>query len=153
MSRLTMHPIRTDADYTAVMNRIARLAEDDPLPGSHAADELEVLSLLIRSYEETAFPIPEPTLDEALTFRAEQMGMTAKDLDALFGGSGRRSEVLTGRRALSKAMANRLRAIGVPDRVVLRVLLGEQRRSPPVKVAIARRGARPSSRARPRQRV
>jgi HTH-type transcriptional regulator / antitoxin HigA len=126
MSKLTMHPIRSNADHDAVMARITALATTNPLPGSSAGDELDVLSLLVRSYEDANFPIGPISLEAAITFRAEQMGLTGKELDALFGGSGRRSEVLGGKRALSKGMANRLRAIGVPDGLLLRLLIGDE---------------------------
>jgi HTH-type transcriptional regulator / antitoxin HigA len=123
MTKLTMHPVRTDADYRAIMARINVLAAINPTPGTADGDELEVLSLLVRSYEDVHFPIGVPTLEQAIDFRAEQMGLTPKDLDQIFGGSGRRSEVLAGKRALSKAMASRLHAIGVPDSLLLRLLI------------------------------
>lgn len=145
MSKLTMHPIRSVADHDAVMARINVLAAVNPSPGSSAGDELDVLSLLVRSYEDAHFPIGPINLEVAITFRAEQMGLTGKELDALFGGSGRRSEVLAGKRALSKAMASRLRAIGVPDGVLLRLLIdGGQPDSTPRRGTGPARGKRAS---------
>ncbi|MBA3700794.1 MAG: transcriptional regulator [Planctomycetes bacterium] len=150
MSKLTMHPIRGIRDHDAVMARIHALAAMDPKAGSPAGDELEVLSLLVRAYEEVHFPIAQVTLDDAIIFRAEQMGLSPKELDALFGGSGRRSEVLAGKRALSKGMATRLRAIGVPDGLLLRLLIGDDSRRPAThRRSIRTNGARSTGPLRP----
>ncbi len=122
MSNLTQHPIRTDADHERVMARIHGLAVNDPAPGTTAGDELEVLSLLVRAYEDEHYPVEAVTLEQAIEFRAEQRGLTPKQLDGLFGGSSKRSEVLAGKRELSKSMAARLKEIGVPDSILITLL-------------------------------
>ena len=45
---------------------------------------------------------------EAIRFRMEQLGMTARDLEAFIGTSGRVSEVLNRKRKLSQSMIKRL---------------------------------------------
>jgi HTH-type transcriptional regulator/antitoxin HigA len=45
---------------------------------------------------------------EAIQFRMEQLGMTARDLEAFIGTSGRVSEVLNRKRKLSQSMIKRL---------------------------------------------
>ncbi len=45
---------------------------------------------------------------EAIKFRMEQLGMTARDLEPFIGTSGRVSEVLNHKRKLSLAMIKRL---------------------------------------------
>jgi HTH-type transcriptional regulator/antitoxin HigA len=42
------------------------------------------------------------------TFRMDQLGMTCKDLEAVLGGYGRVSEILTKKRTLSLEMIRRL---------------------------------------------
>lgn len=69
-----MHPIRSTADHAAVMARINVLAAKNPLPGTAAGDELDIFSQQVRSYEDIHFPIGPISNEEAIAFRAEQMG-------------------------------------------------------------------------------
>ena len=130
MTNLTSHPIRTDEEYRRVMSRIHVLAANDPVPSTSEGDELEVLSLLIRSFEDQHYPIAKPSLREAIEFRAEQMNLSPTALDSIFGGRGRRSEVLSGKRELSKKLAARLKNIGVPDSLLLHMLIGTENSVP-----------------------
>jgi HTH-type transcriptional regulator/antitoxin HigA len=123
---ISVHPIHTKAEYRSAMARINVLAEQDPPAGTREFDELEIWSLIVRHYEDEHFPQELPSIKDVVEFRADQMGLSTIDLDAIFGGSGRRSEVLSGKRALSKSMASRLRTIGVPDPVLLELLLQEE---------------------------
>ncbi len=122
-----IRPIHTETDYSAAMARLDALSESDPSPGTPAGDELEVLGALIEQYEDEHEPIAAPTLRQALEARADALELSARFLDGLFGGSGHRSDVISGKRTLSKAMAARLREIGVPDAVLLQQLIGVPR--------------------------
>jgi HTH-type transcriptional regulator/antitoxin HigA len=137
-----IRPIHSDADYRAAMARLDVLSENNPEPGSPDGDELEVLASLIEQYEDEHEPIALPTLSQALKARADALDLGPQDLDRLFGGSGHRSDVLAGKRALSKTMAGRLRTIGVPDAVLLQQLLvdrGQRRSRQPTGRADSRR--------------
>jgi len=126
MNTFNVHAIRTEAEYRAAMTRITELAARDPAFGTADYDELEVWSYIVRHFEDEHYPLEFPSLRDVIDFRADQMGLGSADLDALFGGSGRRSEILSGVRALSKGIAIRLKEIGVPDAVLLRLLLGSR---------------------------
>ncbi|MCF5722888.1 helix-turn-helix domain-containing protein, partial [Pseudomonas syringae] len=54
------------------------------------------------------YPLPPSDPVEAIKFRMEQLGMTARDLEPFIGTSGRVSEVLNHKRKLSLAMIKRL---------------------------------------------
>lgn len=124
MNTFNVHAIRTEAEYRAAMVRITDLAARDPAFGTADYDELEVWSYIVRHFENEHYHLEFPSLRDVIDFRADQMGLGSTDLDLLFGGSGRRSEVLSGVRALSKGIAIRLKEIGVPDAVLLHLLLG-----------------------------
>jgi HTH-type transcriptional regulator/antitoxin HigA len=110
---LEIHPIRTDADHEAALERIGHLM--DARPGTPEADELDVLATLVEAYENRRFPIDDPDPLSAIEFRIDQLGLTRKDLEPLLGSRGRVSEVLNGRRALSLQMIRRLnRELGIP---------------------------------------
>ena len=82
----------------------------DPECDTPQADEFEVLVTLIEAYEARHHPIEPPDPIEAIKFRAEQPGLTRKDLEPYIGNRGRVSEVLNHKRALTLDMIRKLHA-------------------------------------------
>jgi HTH-type transcriptional regulator/antitoxin HigA len=110
---MKIRPIKSERDYEKTLNRIERLM--DAKPGTKAGDELDVLAVLVAAYEATQHPISPPDPLEAIRFRMDQLGMTRKDLEAILGGRGRISEILSGKRRLSLGMIRRLhRTLRIP---------------------------------------
>ncbi len=104
---MSIRPIKTKADHQAALAKIEKLW--DAAPGSEDADTLEVLAVLVDAYEDAHADIPPPDPIDAILFRVEQRGMARADLQAVLGVTrGRLSEVLGGKRGLSKAMICRL---------------------------------------------
>ncbi len=64
--------------------------------------------LLIEKYEQEHYPIEAPDPVEAIKFRMEQMGLTAKDLVPAIGRPNRVYEVLNHKRALTLPMIRNL---------------------------------------------
>lgn len=111
---MDIRPIRTESDYDAVLVEIDRLM-DAPEGDRDATDRLEVLSALVKVYEEQHYPIAPPSPVELLKFVMEQRGLTRKDLARAIGSEAHVSNVLLGRRALSLSMIVRLnRLFGIP---------------------------------------
>jgi len=103
---MNIKPIRNDNDLRAAF---ARLEEIFQAPeGSSDADEMEVLVALVEAYENRHYPIGPADAVEAIRFRMDQQGLVAKDLEPYIGSSGRVSEVLNRKRALSLRMIKRL---------------------------------------------
>lgn len=110
--------IKTEADYERTLARIEALM--DAAPGTPEMDELEVLSVLVEKYEDERYPVDMPDPIAAIRFRMEQQGLTHADLEAYLGSQARVSEVLNGKRALSKEMIRRLhRGLGIPAEELL----------------------------------
>ncbi|NMX90703.1 MULTISPECIES: transcriptional regulator [unclassified Pseudomonas] len=103
---MNIKPIRTPEDLAAALARVDQLWGAQI--GSPEGDELEILALLIERYEDEHFPMPPSDPVEAIKFRMDQMGLTARDLEPFIGSSGRVSEVLNHKRKLSLAMIKRL---------------------------------------------
>jgi HTH-type transcriptional regulator/antitoxin HigA len=103
---MPLKPIRSKTDYKQAMARIDELW--GARVGSAEGDELEVLALLVERYEAQHEPLPPSDPVEAIKFRMDQQGLTARDLVPYIGPSGRVSEVLNGKRRLSLAMVKRL---------------------------------------------
>ena len=77
-------------------------------PDSKESDELEILSILIKEYENEHYPVPKPNPLEAIKFRLEQMNMSEAELSEILGYRSRKSEILSGKRKLSLAMIRKL---------------------------------------------
>jgi HTH-type transcriptional regulator / antitoxin HigA len=100
--------VRTEADHARASATITRLLdvvgenEHHPL-----AEVLDFLSEQVRHYEDHAAPIPDAPPAEVLRFLMEQHGLRQEDLSDC-APQGRISDILQGRREVSKAVAKRL---------------------------------------------
>ncbi len=113
--------IRTEVDYTAALQRIEALMENDPEPASAAGEELDLLSLLVERYEDEQFPMDLPDPLSAIKFRMEQQGLKGKDLIPYIGSASKVSEVLSGQRTLSLTMIrNLVTGLDIPAEVLLK---------------------------------
>jgi HTH-type transcriptional regulator / antitoxin HigA len=100
--------VRTEEDYNRAMSLINSLLdvikgdEDHPL-----ADVLNYLSDLVIPYQEEHYPIPDASPRDLLEFLMEQQGLKQEDL-ADCAPQSRISEILNGKRTISKEIARRL---------------------------------------------
>ena len=96
---------------------------------------LEAQARLIAAYEERKWPRRPPSLADLIRHLMDQHGLTRADMVPILGTPSRVSEVLSGKKGLSMAMVQRLRArFRVPADLLL----------PPPKKASA---SRPTKRA------
>src|SRR5437763_3830741 len=111
--------IKTEAEYKATLARIEAIF--DAKPGTAKGDELELLLLLVETYEDKTYPIDLPDPIAALRFRMDQEGLKPKDLIPYIGSKSKVSEVLSGRRPLSLTMIRKLvTGLHFPAEVALR---------------------------------
>ncbi len=69
---------------------------------------LDLVSDLIEKYENEHYPMPEAAPNEILKFLMEDRELKQKDLVHIFGSTGITSEVVNGKRSISKAQAKKL---------------------------------------------
>ena len=98
--------IHSEADYQAALARIESLwdAED----GSAAAEQLEVLAMLVEAYEKAHHPIKAPDPIDFLHYIMETRGLNRKDMEPCIGPRGRVSDILNRVRPLTLDMIRRL---------------------------------------------
>jgi HTH-type transcriptional regulator / antitoxin HigA len=96
---MEIRPIKTEQDYDHALARVKKIF--DATPGSKAADELDILVILIEKYEAIKYPIPSPDPIEAIKFMMEQNGMTDYDLGVLLKSRSRVSEIFKKKRPLT----------------------------------------------------
>ncbi len=85
--------------------------QQDIMPGTADADELDLLALIIEHYERDRFLILPPSPIEAIKFRMEQLGKSTSELASILGARSRQSEILSGKRKLSLSMIRKLHQI------------------------------------------
>ena len=112
--------IKTQRDYDAAVLRLSGLMDEEIAPGSSKEAELELLALVIESYERSKV---EPAVSdpiEAILFRMDQLGLRKVDLVPYMGSQSKVSEVLARKRPLNLAMIRKLhQELGIPADVLL----------------------------------
>lgn len=112
---MDIRPIHTEADYKAALRDVSGYFDNEPAPGTEDADRFEILLTLIEAYEAKHYPVDLPDPIEAIKFRMDQEGLSAKDLVPAIGRVNRVYEILNGRRPLSLPMIWRLHEMfGIP---------------------------------------
>ena len=115
---MTIRPIKTKKDYQLALARLEQIF--DAQPGTKEGDELEVLGILIDTYEQAHHAIDYPDPIEAIKFRMEQLGYSQSDLAKVVGLKSRASEILNRKRKLSLEMIRQLhKALGIPTDVLI----------------------------------
>ena len=100
----------------------ARALVDQLWNSSDPADiaRLEAQAHLIAAYEEKKWPRRPPSIADLMRHLMDQHGLTRADLVPILGTPSRVSEVLRGKKGLSMAMVQRLRArFRVPADILL----------------------------------
>ena len=100
-------PIRDDREHARLTQTLLDLDERDSLTPEEEA-LAEVLTLLIEDYEEKRYPMPRVSPNESLKGLMDERGLKHKDVWPVLGNKGATTEILNGRRAISKAQAKRL---------------------------------------------
>ena len=104
-------PITTEAEYKRMLAQVEILMQEDEDAMSREQQAiLELLTTLIEQYEERHYPIEDASPHDVLLHLMEARGITQKDLWPVFGSKGIASEVINGKRAISKMHAKKLAA-------------------------------------------
>jgi len=126
----TLILIDSDAELARARALVEQLWEsDDPTDIARLAAQAR----LIAAYEESKWPRRPPSAADLIRHLMDQHGLTRADLVPILGTASRVSEVLRGKKGLSMAMVQRLRArFRVPADVLL----------PPLRKTSAKRPAK-----------
>ena len=101
--------IRNEEEYDIMISNIDELMSRPEETLSPEEDRLlETMAILVEAYEEVHYPIPEASATDILNFFMEDRGIKQSDLLPVFGSSGITSEVVNGKRSISKAQARKL---------------------------------------------
>lgn len=98
--------IKTEEDYNKTLDRLELIF--DAVPGSAKFDEVELLGLLIKDYEDKHYPISLPDPIEAVKIKMEDLGLDVNDLRLILGSEEHVIEFLNKREELTLKKAQNL---------------------------------------------
>jgi HTH-type transcriptional regulator / antitoxin HigA len=108
-NRVVVKAIENEEEYDRMVTAVEALmdkAEEHRSPEEDAL--LETMAILIQAYDDRHHAVSRVPGHEMLSYLMETSGRTAKDLLPIFGTRGRLSEVLSGKRSISKEQAKKL---------------------------------------------
>jgi len=112
--------IRNQDSHHAALRELEKLMDAKPARGTAKSDELELLALVIKAYEDAHFPAIPPDPIEAIKFRLEQEGRDPRELESVLGGPDAVRRVLSGKRPLTLRMIRALHQhLGIPAEVLI----------------------------------
>lgn len=116
-----LRPVKNKKQYEESLERIYILMQKDIKPDSKESDELEILSILVKEYENEYYPVPKPNPIDAIRFRLDQMNMSEAELSEILGYRSRKSEILSGKRKLNLTMIRKLNEVlNIPAEVLIK---------------------------------
>jgi HTH-type transcriptional regulator / antitoxin HigA len=111
-NRILVKAIETEEEYDHMVAAVEQLMDkgEDLLSPEESA-LLETMAILVQAYDDRHHPLPSVPPNKMLAYLMETSGRTAKDLLPALGTRGRVSEVLSGKRAMSKQQAKKLASV------------------------------------------
>jgi HTH-type transcriptional regulator/antitoxin HigA len=111
LAKVRPQPIKNEREYDRLLAEVGRLTErgEENLSGEETS-LLEMMSILIEHYDRKHYPLSPSQPHKMLAFLLGQRGLEAHDLWLVLGSKSRVSEILSGKRAISKAPAKKLAA-------------------------------------------
>lgn len=105
--------LKTKPEYK---NALARTIELFNTPeGTPESDELELLLLLVKDYEDRHYQLPDIDPIELIKLKLEEKGLKQKDLEPIIGSKGYVSSILSGKKELTLKMVKGLHEfLGIP---------------------------------------
>jgi HTH-type transcriptional regulator/antitoxin HigA len=111
-NRVLVKAIETEPEYDHMVAAVERLMDKGQ---EHLSPEesalLETMAILIQAYDDRQNPLAPVAPNHMLAYLMESGGRTTKDLLSVFGTRGRVSEVLNGKRSISKEQAKKLASL------------------------------------------
>lgn len=110
--------LKTEQDYRNASLRLMEIFHAEP--HTPESDELDLLMVLVKDYDEKHYQLPEIDALEVIKYKMQEMGIKAKDLEEIIGSKGHVSAILSGKREITLKMAQKLKNyFSIPAEVFL----------------------------------
>jgi HTH-type transcriptional regulator/antitoxin HigA len=98
--------IKTEKEYKKASIRLMEIFNEED--NKSIKDELELLMVLIKDYDDKNYVLPSLEPLEVIKIKMQEMGIKAKDLEPIIGSKGHISSLLSGKREITLNMAKKL---------------------------------------------
>jgi HTH-type transcriptional regulator / antitoxin HigA len=110
--------LKTEEDYNKASIRLMEIFHTSP--NTPESDELDLLMVLVKDYDDKHYELPELDALEVIKYKMQEMGIKAKDLELVIGSKGHVSSILSGKREITLKMAQKLKNyFSIPAEVFL----------------------------------
>ncbi|MBI3470603.1 MAG: helix-turn-helix domain-containing protein [Candidatus Solibacter usitatus] len=111
LARVLPRVIVTGEEHERMLAEVEKLMDRGERRSAEEDAALDLMVRLIKDYEEAHHALPDPSPHEMLAYLMEKRGLKQADLVPIFKSRGYVSDVVHGKRAISKANAKRLAAL------------------------------------------
>lgn len=111
LSRKLPAIIRTEQENERLIAELEELDKRDDVLTPEEREYSHLLTVLIEAFEDANYALEPSTPHSRLRSLMEEHGLRQRDLLDVFGSRGIASEVVSGKRAVSKAQATKLAAL------------------------------------------
>ena len=111
-NRIVVKAIESQEEYGRMVSAVEHLMDkgEKRLSPEESA-LLETMAILVQAYDDRYNPLPPIAPSKMLAYLMETSGRVTKDLLPVFGTRGRVSEILSGKRSISKEQAKKLASV------------------------------------------
>jgi len=99
--------LKTVDDYNRASIRLMEIF--DSAPNTPEGDEMDLLLVLVKDYDDKHYHLPELVAIEVIKYKMKEKGMKTKDLEPIIGSKGHVSAILSGKRDITLKMAQKLK--------------------------------------------
>ncbi len=108
LARILPRVIASGEEHERLLGEVENLMDKGDLRSTEEDAALDLMVRLIKDYEEEHHALPDPGPHEMLAYFMGNRGLKQADLLPIFHSRGYVSDVINGKRAISKAHAKRL---------------------------------------------
>src|SRR5438132_1426894 len=108
LAKVLPRVIATSHEHERMLAEVENLMDRGDRRSAEEDAALELMVRLIKDYEEERHPLPNPSPHEMLEYLMEKRGLRQADLVPIFKSRGYVSDVINGKRAISKTHAKQL---------------------------------------------
>ncbi len=108
LAKMLPRVIEGEQEHERMLAEVEKLMDKGDRRTAEEDAVLDLMVALIRAYEEQHHPLPKPSPREMLGYLMEQRKLKQADLVPIFKSRGYVSDVMNGKRSISKAHAKQL---------------------------------------------
>jgi HTH-type transcriptional regulator/antitoxin HigA len=112
--------IKTETEYEKALELAEYFFSNPPEKGTEEGDQLELLLLVIKEYEDKHYQVPTTDVVELLKLTMEEKGLKVRDLEFIIGKKSYVSQILSRKKPVTLEIIKNLHtAFNFPAKILL----------------------------------